>query len=149
MKLDKYEARGYRKRKLAQDLKGEGLYIFRNNTSGDLMLPKPDASGLRTVAKGAEFQGDSYFMQMVKNNQCRLVKELVSPQQEKEMNMSMQEKLILDQPEMVTSEGAVEHVCCGGKKVQQLNEVPQNPQARNADVLINEDPLDGVDILSE
>ena len=69
MKLNKYEAREYRKKKLTRALKGEGLYVYRNTSSGDLMLPKPTATGQRTVIKDAEFQGDNYFMDGVRTLQ--------------------------------------------------------------------------------
>ena len=147
MKLSKYEAREYRKKKLDKDLKGEGLYVYRNTSGGDLMLPKPTATGQKTIAKNAEFQGDNYFMELVRSNQCRLVKEIMSPQQEnnmREQQEQQKEKLITDQPDVITEAGKTEFVCGGNECAgQPLNENP-NPGAKKSDVLINEDPMDGI-----
>jgi len=148
MKLSKYEAKEYRKKKLEHALHGEGLYVYRNASKADLLLPKPAKNGVKLVGPGKEFQGDSYFMEMVKTNAIRLVKTLITPEQER--GLMAEEKLILDQPDTVTTQGKVEHVvtqtnpqvkplteekgCCGNCK-------------ENKEVLINEDPMDGVDIL--
>lgn len=147
MKLSKLESREYRKKKMERAIQGEGLYIFRNKTPGDLMLPKPAEGGVRTVPSGQEFQGDSYFMCLVKTNQCSLVQELVSPQQTKEQKM--QEKLLLDQPEQITAAGQVEHVVAKEPQQVPLNEVPVATETPTTDVLLTEDPLDGVDIIGE
>jgi hypothetical protein len=148
MKLSKLEAREYRKKKMERATQGEGLYIFRNKTSGDLMLPKPAEGGVRTVTSGQEFQGDSYFMCLVKTNQCSLVQELVSPKQTREQKMQ-EEKLLLDQPDQITAAGQVEHVVAKQPQQVPLNEVPVAPETPATDVLLTEDPLDGVDIIGE
>lgn len=145
MKLSKYEAREYRKKKLEHHLKGEGLYVYRNASKADLMLPKPAANGQKYVRPGDEFQGDSYFMEMVKTNQVRLVRTLITPEQERGTKMN-EEKLICDQPDIVTTQGKVEHVVVTEKKP--LNESGKKQEATSQpEVLINEDPLAGVDIL--
>ena len=148
MKLSKYEAREYRKKKLERQLKGEGLYVFRNASKADLYLPKPAQNNVKVVPPGAEFQGDSYFLEtLVKTNQARLVRTLITPEQERKSKM--EEKLIVDQPDTVTQEGKVEHVVVGTAKP--LNEVggacKKTESVKPADVLLNEDPMDGVDIL--
>lgn len=147
MKLSKYEAREYRKKKLERALKGEGLYVFRNASKADLFLPKPAQNNVKMVPPGGEFQGDSYFLEMVKTNQIRLVRVLISPEEERKSKM--EEKLIVDQPDTITQEGKVEHVVV--KEVKPLNETGnccgKCENIKPVDVLINEDPMDGVDIL--
>jgi hypothetical protein len=146
MKLNKYEMRKIRSEKLKQDLHGEGLYIYENNTDGDMMLPRPTASGLSKVGPRAQFQGDNYYMSLVKSNQCKLIKELVSPEQERKMKED-KDKLILDQPDMITEQGKVEFEV-QDDQVQPLNEVGADEEAQ-PEVLLNEDPIDGVDIILE
>ena len=140
MKISKYEARAFRKKKLEYDLRGKGLYVFRNAQDSDLMLPKPDANGSRVVGPGQEFQGDDYFMDLVKTNEARLVRTLIPPEQME--NTMTEEKLILDQPETVTTEGTVEQIV-EEPPIKKLNEAPVDDQV-DPEVLINEDPMDGV-----
>jgi hypothetical protein len=151
MKLSKYEAIEYRKKKHENDFKGEGLFVFRNANKADLMLPKPAKNGVKMIGPGKEFQGDSFFMEMVKTNQLRLVKTLITPEQER--GIMTEEKLILDQPETITTQGTVEHVV-SATPVKPLNEQEKSccgscgcGGGGNKEVLINEDPLEGVDIL--
>jgi hypothetical protein len=147
MKLSKYEAREYRKKKLDKSLAGQGLYVYRNTSGGDLMLPKPTSTGQKTILKDAEFQGDSYYMELVRSNQCRLVKEIISPQEEQNMKKQEEEKLIVDQPDIITEAGKVEHVCGGSPTdCKPLNETPSTPGVEQ-DVLLNDDPMDGIDII--
>jgi len=148
MRLNKHEARAYRAQKMEKALKGSGTYVFENITKGDLMLPKATASGQTKVAVGQSFQGDDYFMQLVKDHQCRLVKTLISPEQAKQNALKLEQsqqnqKLILDQPNMVTESGQVELVADD----QQLNESPV--ETEQVDKLINESPIDGIDIVLE
>ncbi len=145
-KFNKYEKKEVRKEILANALHGEGLYLFRNNSGGDLTLPRPTKSGIRIVDKGKEFQGDNYYMQFVKTGLLRLVKELQSPESEQnqelqelnEANTNMSDKLILDQPDTVTQHGKIEHVVdSNGAPAQKLNE--RNDESK-PDVLLNEQP---------
>jgi len=137
---------------------GEGLYIFRNKSDATLSLPKPaiavkwgeqwDEKNNKMVPPRGEWKGDSYFLQMV-GRDASIVKVLQSKDdiiKETPMNESLQpqEKLILDQPDTVTPEGKLEHVITDAPK--QLNEgQPQQDQ----EVLLTEDPLEGVDIIME
>jgi hypothetical protein len=141
MKLNKHEAREYRKKKLQFDLRGAGLYVYRNaSKDADLMLPKPALNKVKVVGPGQEFQGDDYFMDMVRKNEVRLVRVLLTPEQEKEAKMA-EEKLILDQPDIITEAGTVEHVVQATPE-KPLNETPTDPSAQEEPVLINEDPVD-------
>lgn len=131
---------------------GEGLYIFRNKTNGTLELSKPTASGMKHVGPQQEWQGDDYYMGLVRKNEAVMVKCLLTPEQtkaareEKEKPMNEQ-KLILDQPDRVTQEGTVEQVT---NPQVPLNEVtPVEQKKPEGGVLINEDPMEGVDIIME
>jgi hypothetical protein len=75
---------------------------------------------------------------MVRSGFLRLIEELQSPESEKAAIMSEQ-KLILDQPDTVTSSGKVEHVVDNAQPVQKINESDKQP---TPDVLINEAPSD-------
>jgi hypothetical protein len=55
--------------------------------------------------------------------------------------VNMENKLILDQPSTVTANGTVEHVVAS----QTINEA--SPNASQKEVLLNETPLDGVEII--
>lgn len=151
-KLNRLERREFQKEKLARDLAGNGLYIYENNTSGTLTLPKPTNSGKRVVAPKEQFQGDSYFMSLVKppNNLLKLIKVITQDlpetqiQTQTESNMNEQ-KLILDQPDRVTSEGTVEQVM-KQQPVQKLNDSVEKKEPTK-EVLLTEDPMDGVEII--
>jgi hypothetical protein len=141
-KFNRLEKKEVRSQMLENALHGEGLYLYRNNTNADLTLPRPTKSGIRSVGAGKEFQGDNYYMQLVRSGMLRLVKELQSPQQENmltEVNMN-EDKLILDQPDMVTEHGKVEHVV--STPVQKLNETQEDAK-KKPDVLLNEGPVEG------
>lgn len=139
-KFNKLEKKEVQAQQLANALHGEGLYLYRNNTGADLALPRPTKSGLRSVAPKAEFQGDNYYMQLVRSGFLRLVKEIQSPEQQRAANeVTMQEKLILDQPDIVKQDGKVEHVLV--QPQQKLNE-NKGGQQKQPDVLINESPDD-------
>lgn len=147
-KFNKYERKENNRAHMEKSLQGEGLYLYENNTNADMTLPKPTKSGLRSVGPRQQFQGDNYYMSMVKVGHLRLIKELQSPQQQavneavtnEELTMSSQEpeKLILDQPETITEHGQVEHVQ-SPSQIQSLNEGDNQPKK---DVLINESPVD-------
>lgn len=128
-------------------LHGEGLFVFQNNTKGTLDLPKATASGKKHLEQGEQFQGDNYFMRLVPT-MLRYIREIVPAGGAKAALVelkenTMSEKLILDQPDKVTNQGTVEHVLAEPKK--QLNESqPKQPQL---DVLLTEDPMDGVEII--
>lgn len=150
-KLNRLERRAEHKVKVANSLAGAGLFIYENNTNGHLTLPKPTASGQRVVGPKEQFQGDSYFMSLVKppNNLLKFIKTLANedhlPQTTSlvETNMN-QEKLILDQPDRVTSEGTVEQIVTKQKPVQLNDGVAER---KKQDVLLTEEPMDGVEII--
>ena len=137
-KLTRQERKQQKLDQLAFNTKGKGKYVFANNTSGDLKLLKPNAAGKLYIGKDEQFEGDDYFFQMVKTHDLRYIREIAHEESMKE------NKLILDQPDAVTTEGKVEYVETGkGKK--QLNE--NRPEKKEKNVLLTEDPISGVVIV--
>lgn len=139
-KLEKKEAQA---QYVANALHGEGLYLYRNRSRADLTLPRPTKSGKRSVGPNEEFQGDNYYMQLVRQGFLTLVKELQSPEQQRQAineAIMQQEKLILDQPDMITESGKVEHVV--KPKQQKLNEADK-AKAKQPEQLLNEAPIAG------
>jgi|SRR5579859_1254568 len=132
MNIEKIIAKQIKLEKYKEDMKGEGMYIFENNTKGDLFLPRPTQSGQRLVPKGRQFQGDSYYFSMLKTNEIKLIKEL-APQHS---------QLLTEQPPTVTDEGQVEYVV--QPKETKINEQQNDAQE---DVLLCESPVDGIKIL--
>ena len=146
-----------RAQKRKEILMGKGLYVYQNNTSGDLFLPRPTKSGINRIGFKEEFQGDDYYMFMVHNNELRLVRIIEQPptaqalasQQSlnEAMENQMEDKLITEQPPVVTNEGTVEFVARKPEdKRKKLNE--NRPyQLPTDDVLLNENPLEGIEII--
>lgn len=141
-KFNKYEKKEVRAQQLENALHGEGMYLYQNSTNADLTLPRPTKSGLRIVGPKQQFQGDSYYMQLVKTGFCRLIKEIQSPEQQKAASeVKVEEKLLLEQPDQITQQGKVEHVVA--KPQQKLNEAKGKlPPGQQPQVLINESPID-------
>ena len=141
-KFNKYEKKEIRSQQIENALHGEGMYLYQNNTNADLALPRPTKSGIRSVGPKMQFQADNYYMQLVKSGLLRLVKEIQSPEQQRTISEAkMEEKLILDQPDMVTESGKVEHVINKNTPIQKLTE-QQKGKAPQPDVLLNEAPAD-------
>lgn len=96
------------------------------------------------------FQGDSYYMKWVGSpmNLLRLIEEVV-PQNalnENKENSMIENKLILDQPDTVTSKGKVEHVVNDSIPVQAIND-SNDSDAKKTEILLNESPIDGLEII--
>jgi hypothetical protein len=155
-KLSRAEKKIVNAKKLENALAGSGLYLYENHSNADLKLPKPTKSGIRQVGPKQQFQGDDYYMSLVRTGFLRLIEVLQTPEQEaqvmqKEETMSQQnEKLILDQPDVITEQGKVEHVPNDSPlgKPQTLNE-GGGDSAKQPDVLINEGPVDGGYVIVE
>ena len=74
--MNRFERAENRKLQIADALKGAGVYVFENNTKGDLQLTKSPIKGgfkingktyiPRGPGKQAQFEGDSYFLPMLK-----------------------------------------------------------------------------------
>lgn len=134
MGIDREIRREQKIAKMQADLAGEGMYVFENNLKGDLYLPRPTQSGRRFVRKGEQFLGDSYYFSMLRTNELKLVRE-VAPQ-------ASQQKLLTEQPPVVTNEGTVEFVQDQPKT--QYNEGKGGPQP---DVLLTESPVGGIKVI--
>jgi hypothetical protein len=160
-RITRIQKKAEQRQQMQYVLHGDGEYVFRNHRKSSLLLPKParDINGqaIKEVGPGQEFVGDSYFRQMVRNGEATEVRTIREPQQPKAETKEnpVSEKLILDQPERVTTAGTTEQVlvseretdCCGGKcKPKKINEQIPGVQHHVGDVLLNEDPLDGVEI---
>jgi hypothetical protein len=143
VKVNKYTLREMKRQKRADALKGDGEYLFVNNTRGDLTLEKPPIKGRNPVPPGQTFVGDSYFLKLMKIGDVRLI-ETLKPAECERRNMPDQ-KLILDQPNRFTNQGQTEHVVPEDKGVKPLLE--NQPHKPAVDKLITEDPLEGVEIL--
>lgn len=130
-------------RLIAYKTKGYGLYEYQNRLAASLTLPKFASDGkTKYIPAGGTFQGDDYFMFMVPS-ELRVKQIIIPADEERKKEIMENQKLILDQPETVTNEGVVERVVVGDLP---LNE--NDPQTgKKKEVLINEDPIDGVKII--
>ena len=135
-RLNRRDRKQQKRDQCAFNMAGKGLFVFENNTSGDLQLPKATNSGRRDVKKGEQFAGDDYFFGMVKSHDLRFIKTLSE-------EPTMEKKLILDQPSVVTTDGMVEFVQIDKTK-QKLNENDPRKKANTCDMLLTEDPLSGI-----
>ena len=138
-KLSKEE----RKDAIERNFAGTGHYIYQNKMDAHLTLPKPALDGRKVVPPKGRFEGDSYFMQLVRppNGLLLFIEEI-----KKEDTKMEEKKLILDQPDMVTEKGTVEHVLDNTVPVQKINDSVDNK--KKPDVLLNEGPMDGIEIIT-
>lgn len=151
IRLTKQEKREAQAEKVRQAFSGTGRFVYKNCTKGTLSLTKPAMNGSRQIPPGAEFEGDSYFMQFTKppENVLAFIRVIESSTPAPSSvcppvlteGVNMENKLILDQPNTVTANGTVEHVVAS----QTINEAI--PDANKKEVLLNETPLDGVEII--
>lgn len=153
-KFNKYERKEIRSEYIKQMTAGSGLYLYENSSAGaTLSLPRPTKSGIRVIGPKQQFQGDDYYMQLVRAGQLRLIKCIQTPEEEQAAQLALtegvepmdEERLILDQPEIITEQGRVEHQVSRKTPLQDLNE---DKNGKKPDVLINETPVnDGFMIL--
>ncbi len=142
-RLNKFEKREQNSKIRQESLEGAGLYVYENRANAELTLPKPTKSGKRILAPKERFQGDNYYMQLVRTGNLRFIEEIQAPISEVKMT---EEKLILDQPETVTTEGKVERVA--PNPVIPVAPISESGKAKEqAPVLINESPDDSVVII--
>lgn len=117
---------------------GSGLFLYQNSSQvSSYILSKQvkiQNKMVKEIPPMGKFEGDSYYKQFVGKG-LRLL-QTIQPERS-----IMEESLILDQPDKFTSEGKTESVKVNPKKP--LNEdVSKNPP-----VLINENPLNGVELI--
>lgn len=142
-KVNKLERMEQKKRAVEYHQAGTGMYLFRNRSKvASLELPKISSDGKKWVAPEGTWKGDSYYLSMVPKDAV-LVESLCNENKEEP---KMPEKLILDQPDQVTTAGKVEHAV-------NMDDIPMNeavPQENKAkERLITEDPLAGVTIIRD
>jgi hypothetical protein len=149
VKINKFTLREMKRKKREDALKGSGEYLFVNNTRGELSLEKkPIKSPIPMhpclIPMGQTFVGDSYFLNMMRSGEIRLI-EVLKPAESERTGIMEEKKLILDQPGRFTNQGQTEHVVpTDAPKPLIENKPPQQP---TKDALITEDPIDGVEIL--
>lgn len=141
-KVGRLERADQRRKATEYHQAGTGLFVFRNRSSvASLELPKASSDGKKWVEPGQTWKGDSYFLSMVPR-EAVLVETLTEQKKEKKMP----DKLILDQPDQVTSSGRVEHTVA--QDDLPINEA--NPQETSTkEKLLTEDPLSGVTIIRD
>jgi hypothetical protein len=128
-----------------QTFQGDTLYLFENHRNHDFKLPKKSFDGKSMIPPRGRFKGDAYFLMFLKTGDFRLVSSepyITESQKEKDM-----QKLILDQPDKVTVQGRTESVVVETPAEKVLNEAPAKVTAKAPDVLLVENPLDGIDII--
>lgn len=121
---------------------GKGVYIFENNSNSDLLLPKLSLDGKKIIGPHKAFRGNDFFLKMVKTNELKLI-QVIDTGDNKVMN---ENKLILDQPDMVKSTGKVEHVQASKPNVQ-LNDSNNTSSENKENVLLTEDPSGSIEII--
>jgi hypothetical protein len=142
-KFNRYEKKEIKRNQVAEAMAGGGVYLYENSSpAAELTLPRPTRSGVRKLGPKQQFQGDSYYMQLVRAGMLRLIEVIQTEEQEREALLAEhnEHKLITDQPDRVTNKGKVENVVDRGVSKQRLHESDHQPQP---DVLLNEGPSDG------
>ena len=122
-----------RKTLIAHHQQGEGLYRFKNRNKA--------TDGRKVVGPHEEWEGDNYFLKMVPR-EAYLVRVIQVPKTQEQI--MAEQKLILDQPDMITEHGKVEHVIAD-PSVRPI--VEQKPAEK--DKLLTEDPMSGITILRD
>jgi hypothetical protein len=103
----------------------EQTFVFKNRTLDNLYLNDGKA-----IPVGGEFTGNAQYLPMIQTGQLLLVSEV----------KAMEEKLITEQPPLITTEGQVEFVMRNDK----LNEEDAKDKKKKK---LNENPLEGVRLL--
>lgn len=149
-KRNRQEEMQNRLSKLAQGhavIEGDTIYTFQNHKSNDLRLSKKSYDGKLMIRPKESFQGDAYFLMFVKSGDARLVDS--KPYLRESVEDKSMEKLILDQPAKYTAQGQTEQVVVSNPQQQKMNEISgkQDVKVEANDVLLVENPMDGIDII--
>lgn len=105
---NRYQRKVLRKRHNLVSVEDKGVYIYENNTAGELMLPKPSLDGKRRIGAKQQFKGDGYFMQLVRSGMLRLIKVLVDGRGNKiETHDTHDVKINKKEVDILKSEGIV------------------------------------------
>ena len=147
-KKQRYELQ---RQKVSASLNGTGLFLFKNKTNASLQLPKKSSDGKVWVEPNQTWRGDSFFLKMI-TQEAVLVETIESPNQTEEANMS-EEKLILDQPDQITTDGKLEHIVSNEPAVlteETKKKKKTKTESKNKEnKLLTEDPIAGVTIISD
>lgn len=147
-RFNRAEKKLERNTRLEEALHGEGVILYRNHTKSDINLPKPANNGQKWIGPGKEFQGDTYFRQLVGKGGLSEVRIIIDPNAKanSERMIMEEEKLMLDQPDRVTVAGTVETII-QKPKVQKINETTPQKNLKQESLIV-EDPMGGVEILN-
>lgn len=145
-KFTKYEKKENRRANIAAAMSGKGLYLYENSSKhAELTLPRATHSGVRKVQPGKQFQGDDYYMQLVRTGELRFIACLDDGKPKEEVKPMNENTLILDQPATVTTKGTVENVVrkpAAKKKGLKEQQTPVNEQQEP--VLLIEAPVGSI-----
>lgn len=117
------------------------LHIFENHHDYDLILPKPAHKNLTIVKPKSKFFAQKDFLEYVKVGMIRYI----GPHQKEEI--LVENKLILDQPNIVTTEGTVEHVAAGQSCKKKV--LKEGEGEKLDEVLLVESPSAGIKIITD
>lgn len=141
--------------KSSQNIQTGTLYIFENHKNNDFSLPVKSYCGKKMIGPRGRFTGDSYFLSFVKTGDLRMIQVLEHKVEEppaviNEASEGNMEKLILDQPEKFTTKGQTEHVVVDNPQAKKLTEITGDKasQQTQPDILLTENPLEGIDIIN-
>ena len=147
-KKQRYELQ---RQRVSASLNGTGLFLFKNKTNASLQLPKKSSDGKVWVEPNQTWRGDSFFLKMIPQ-EAVLVETIESPNQTEEANMS-EEKLILDQPDQITTDGKLEHIVSNEPAVlteETKKKKKTKTESKNKEnKLLTEDPIAGVTIIRD
>lgn len=98
--------RSFKKKNSSLKKSGSGLYLYKNRSGGELLLPKAAKDGKIRIPNGELFIGDDYFKYLFYPHSISIVQELEKPGDE-----DMKESVLLtEQPPVYTEQGQVEFV---------------------------------------
>lgn len=148
-KKQRYELQ---RQKVSASLNGTGLFLFKNKTNASLQLPKKSSDGKVWVEPNQTWRGDSFFLKMIPQ-EAVLVETIESPNQTEETSMS-EEKLILDQPDQITTEGKLEHIVSNepvviSEETTKKKRKTKTESKNKENKLLTEDPIAGVTIIRD
>jgi len=105
---------------------GKGLFLYRNHTNSDIMLPKMSNDGKQIIPPSGCFRGDDYFMNNMRGS-LTIVEDLSN-------HGKKPEQMLVEVPPAFNVQGEVKLVT-------------KEATAENQDVLLLEQPCDSVTIL--
>lgn len=146
-----------------------GRYVYQNRSKTATLalpqLPDPNSpnqkySGQIYLKPSEKFEGNSYYHQFLMSGELLLIdvlEEKIEPTpevtnlQEQTQETNMDKKLILDQPDSVTSDGKVEYVIPDNLKTaaKKSNKSKTETVDHSKDALLVEDPMSGIEILRD